>query len=240
MNKKRKQLLNFSINFKAVWMLGEQDEAQTPSSGDTQHHCFIGNKIAEQAAWLNCGVSARQCVTKSHYLCINPRWKSWAGLTVKRKCHLQTANLCSAAPEELGAGMLLHRCSCANSPKSTCTLRKWEGWKGLVYIERPSTHTRDVLACKVVCIKVYGICVGVHACACVGADLRATPKTIRQSALCEPDISLDTRHLLWLIGSHVPLSCPEQFCSVPSFPKFGPCSTCQPSQIERQEENEGQ
>lgn len=66
-NKKRKQLLNVSIVFKAVQMLREQDEVQTPSSGDTWCHRVIENERAEQAGGLDHGVSARHFVTKSHY-----------------------------------------------------------------------------------------------------------------------------------------------------------------------------
>jgi len=51
MSKKSKQRLNFSMMFKAVQVLGEQDEAQTPSSGDTQCHPCAGNPTAEQPGW---------------------------------------------------------------------------------------------------------------------------------------------------------------------------------------------
>lgn len=166
MNTERKQLLNFSIIFKAV--LGEQNEAHTPSSGDAQCHRCIGNKIAEQAGWLDRGVSARECVTKSRYLCINSRWKGWAGPTARRKptspstCYFKQQISAQLHQKSWVQGCDC-RCSCANIPKSTSRLRKWEGWKGLVCTERPSTHTKeDVLACKVVCVKcVVSVCVSI-------------------------------------------------------------------------------
>lgn len=124
--KNRSELLIFYVVFNAVQMCREQAEAQTPPPGDTAYHCCAGNRIQ---SWP-LGVSVRQNVNTSRYPYMYPGQEGWPGPTARRKpvsptaCYfkLQPSAQLACSTRVPGAGTLLCRWSCGNSPKSTCRI----------------------------------------------------------------------------------------------------------------------